>query len=138
MNIIFYCINQLLISKLKPSENKSKKGKKNNSTIYDNSLFEAKIFHFIYSYILLNPINDKKEITEIWKEINNIFYTIIKNSKILYTYCWLYEIMQISLDKFPISNIDDFWVIRSMDISPFLHFFRAYSNFSAVIILNFV
>ena len=115
MNIIFYCINQLLISKLKPSENKLKKGKKNNSTIYDNSLFEAKIFHFIYSYILLNPINDKKEITEIWKEINNIFYTIIKNSKILYTYCWLYEIMQISLDKFPISNIDDFWVIRSMN-----------------------
>ena len=117
MNVILYCINQILINKLKPFDPKSKKGKKDSKNIicYDNSLYEAKIFHFIYSYILLNPIYDKKEITEIWKEMTNIFYTIIKNSKILYTYCWLYEVMQISLDKFQLSFIEDFWVIRAMN-----------------------
>ena len=117
VNIILYCINQILTNKLKPLDPKTKKGKKETKNIisYENSLYEAKIFHFIYSYILLNPIYDKNEITEIWKEMTSIFYTIIKNSKILYTYCWLYEIMQISLDKFQINLIDDFWVIRSMN-----------------------
>ena len=118
MNVILYCINQILINKLRPIDPKTKKPKKdskNNVISYENSLYEAKVFHFIYSYILLNPIYDKKEITEIWKEMTNIFYTIIKNSKILYTYCWLYEVMQISLDKFQISFIDDFWVIRAMN-----------------------
>ena len=118
MNVILYCINQILINKLKPSEQKLKKSKKEpkNSTIaYENSLYEAKIFHFIYSYILLNPIYDIKETTEIWKEMINIFYTIIKNSKILYTYCWLYEVMQISLDKFDIKNIDDFWSLKALN-----------------------
>ena len=118
MNVILYCINQILINKLKPSDQKLKKSKKEpkNSTIaYENSLYEAKIFHFIYSYILLNPIYDIKETTEIWKEMINIFYTIIKNSKILYTYCWLYEVMQISLDKFDIKNIDDFWSLKALN-----------------------
>ena len=118
MNVILYCINQILINKLKPPEQKSKKNKKepkNSKTAYENSLYEAKVFHFIYSYILLNPIYDIKETTEIWKEMINIFYTIIKNSKILYTYCWLYEVMQISLDKFQISHVDDFWFSRAMN-----------------------
>ena len=115
MNIILYCINQILINKLKPFEQKAKKGKKdkNNTISYENSLYEAKIFHFIYSYILLNPIYDKKETTEIWKELTNIFNTIIKNSKILYTYCWIYEVMQISFDKFQINYIEEeLWVIK--------------------------
>ena len=118
MNVILYCINQILLNKLKPTEQKLKKGKnepKNSKIAYENSLYEAKIFHFIYSYILLNPIYDIKETTEIWKEMINIFYTIIKNSKILYTYCWLYEVMQISLDKFNIKNIEDFWALKAMN-----------------------
>ena len=117
MNIILYCINQILINKLKPFDPKAKKGKKdkNNTISYENSLYEAKIFHFIYSYILLNPIYDKKEITEIWKELINIFNTIIKNSKILYTYCWIYEVMQISFDKFKTDFIEELWIIKSIN-----------------------
>ena len=120
LNIILYCINQILINKLKPIDNKNKKYKKDPKskmliTPYEYSLYEAKIFHFIYSYILLNPINDKKEITEIWKEMTNIFNTIINNSKILYTFCWLYEVMQLSLDKFQIKNIDNNEVIKSIN-----------------------
>ena len=119
LNIFLYCINQILINKLKITDNKKryKKDPKSKTimTPYDYSLYEAKIFHFIYSYILLNPINDLKEITEIWKEITNIFYTIINNSKILYTFCWLYEVMQLSLDKFQIKNVDNSEVIKSIN-----------------------
>ena len=53
------------------------------STPYDISLFESKLFHFLYSYILLNPTTTEKsdkmkmsdyeqkesEISEIWKEM---------------------------------------------------------------------
>ena len=119
VNIIFFCVNQILINKLKITDTKNKKYKKDQKTKisitpYDYSLYEAKIFHFIYSFILLNPIYDKKETTEIWKEITNIFYTIINNSKILYTFCWLYEVMQISLDKFPIKYIDNNEILKSI------------------------
>ena len=115
INIILYCINQILINKLKPIDSKIKKINKKEITSYENSLYEAKVFHFIYSYILLNPIYDIKETAEIWKEMTNILYTIIKNSKILYTYCWLYEVMQISFDKFKIKTIDDFWILRAIN-----------------------
>ena len=119
LNIILYCINQLLINKLK-NDNKNKKYKKDPKTKmlmtpYEYSLYEAKIFHFVYSYILLNPIYDEKEITEIWKELTNIFYTIINNSKIIYTFCWLYEVMQLSLDKFQIKFIDNSEITKSIN-----------------------
>ena len=117
LNIILYCINQILLNKLKLNDSKNKKYRKDPKTKtlitpYEYSLYEAKIFHFIYSYILLNPINDKKEITEIWKEMTNIFYTIINNSKTLYTFCWLYEVMHLSLDKFQIQTIDNNEIIK--------------------------
>ena len=119
VNIILYCINQILYDKIKWTEAKNKKYIKDSKTKtlktpYDFSLYEAKIFHFIYSYILLNPIYDKKETIEIWKEMTNIFYTIINNSKILYTFCWIYEVMQLSLDKFQIKNLDNNEVIKSI------------------------
>ena len=109
LNIILYCLNQILITKLKFIDKKYKSDSKTKIPItpYENSLYEAKIFHFIYSYILLNPICDPDEITEIWKEMTNIFYTIINNSKITYTFCWLYEVMQLSLDKFKINNTNN-------------------------------
>ena len=122
LNIILYCINQILIKKLKVNDLKSQKYKKDTKskifiTPYEYSLYEAKICHFIYSYILLNPINDKKEITEIWKEMTNIFYTFINDSKIIYTFCWLYEIFQISLDKFQIKNVDNNEIIKAINDS---------------------
>jgi hypothetical protein len=116
LNVILCCINQILNNKLNP-DNKSKRSKKAqkikaNITPYEYAFYEAKIFHFIYSYILLNPIcNESLNIydstTEIWREMTNIFNTIINNSKAIYTYCWLYEVMQISLDKFPIITTDN-------------------------------
>ena len=67
-NVILYCINQILINKLKNNDTKNKKYKKdprtkNFVTPYEYSVYEAKICHFIYSYILLNPIYDRVEIT---------------------------------------------------------------------------
>ena len=122
LNVILYCINQIIINKLSLTENKNKKNKKTSkskipTTSYEYSLYEAKIFHFIYSYILLNPIHDKKEITEIWRELTNILYTVINNSKILYTFCWLYEILQISLDKFQIKNIENNEILKLINDS---------------------
>ena len=53
LNIILYCINQILIKKLKVNDLKSQKYKKDTKskmfiTPYEYSLFEAKICHFIY------------------------------------------------------------------------------------------
>ena len=117
LNIILYCINQILNNKLADNKKRYQKDPKSKFFItpYEFSLYEAKIFHFIYSLILLNPIYDLKETTEIWKEMTNIFYTIINNSKILYTFCWIYEIMQISLDKFQIKNVDNNEIIKSIN-----------------------
>ena len=119
LNIIFYCINQILINKYNSTDPNYQRYKKSSKskvpmTPYEYSLYEAKIFHFIYSYILLNPIHNKSEITEIWREMNNIFNTTINNSKIIYTFCWVYEVMQISLDKFQIIYIDNNEILKSI------------------------
>ena len=119
--ILLYCINIILQKKLKNVDNKNKKYKKDAKskifiTPYEYSLYEAKIFHFIYSFILLNPLNNftSTEITEIWRELTNIFYTMINNSKILYSFCWMYEVMQLSLDKFKFQDIENNEVKKSV------------------------
>ena len=77
------------------------------------SVREAKIFHFIYSYILLNPntfgknLDAKKmETTEVWKEIINIMNNTLNESKILNSYCWLYEILLLTAQKYHLNNIE--------------------------------
>ena len=119
--ILLYCINIILQKKIKNIDNKNKKYKKDAKskmyiTPYEYSLYEAKIFHFIYSFILLNPLNNinNSEITEIWKELNNIFYTMINSSKILYSFCWMYELMQLSLEKFKYQDIENNEVKKSI------------------------
>ena len=81
-------------------------------------IFEAKIIHFIYSYILLNPFQEvrnfyysadktKNEISEAWREMINFLTTIINDTKIIYTYCWIYELLQLTLEKVKIERVLD-------------------------------
>ena len=123
LNIILYSIGKIIQKNIKKKNNIYKKDAafKCISTPYDISLSESKLFHFLYSYILINPINLEKnniiivnnnelkdyEITEIWKEMINILNTVMYKTKILYTHCWLYEIMELTIEKYNISNIND-------------------------------
>ena len=123
LNIILYCIGKILQKNIKNKNNIYKKDSihKCISTPYEISLFESKLFHFLYSYILLNPttiekndkikINDLEqkdyEITETWKEMIIILNSVMYDSKILYTHCWLYEIMELTLEKYKISDINE-------------------------------
>ena len=125
LNIILYSIGKILQKNLQ-NTNKNNVYKKDStfkciSTPYDISLSESKLFHFLYSYILINPIKQEKndsnkikdnelkdyEITEIWKEMINILNTAMYDTKILYTHCWLYETMELTLEKYNISNINE-------------------------------
>ena len=122
LNIILYCLGKIL-QKKKAKGNSYKKDARMKclSTPYDISLFESKLFHFLYSYILLNPTNFVKyennklnieeikeyEITEIWKEMINILNNSMYDSKILYTHCWLYETMELTLEKYRLSDINE-------------------------------
>ena len=123
LNIILYCIGKILQKNIKNKNNNYKKDPihKCISTPYDISLFESKLFHFLYSYILLNPTTTEKsdkmkmsdfeqkesEISEIWKEMIIIINCAMYDSKILYTHCWLYEIMELTLEKYKISDINE-------------------------------
>ena len=122
IHIILFCVGAYLQKSFANNNNQKKyikikeKEDKFYKTPIDVSIREAKIFHFIYSYILLNPkrydkINEKgktdtSEISEIWKEIINIITNTMNESKILYTYCWLYEILQLTSQKYSLSGID--------------------------------
>ena len=113
LNIILYCIEKIIQNQIKSRNNIYKKHStyKIISTPYDQSVFESKIFHFLYSYILLNPLNSKnikfKETNEVWKEMTNLLNTVMYDTKIIYTHCWLYEVMELTLEKYKISDIGD-------------------------------
>ena len=113
MNILLYCVgvilqNTIIIDKQKKYKKDPKE--KCYETPYNDSVYEAKIFHFLYSYILLNPTttNEKSvnNISEIWKEMVNIFKNAINGTKILYSFCWMYELLQLTLEKYDIQNIN--------------------------------
>ena len=65
--------------------------------------------NFSYSYILLNPSNSKNdkyhESNEVWKEMTNLLNTVMNDTKIIYTLCWLYEIMELTAEKYKISEL---------------------------------
>ena len=113
LNIILYSIEKIIQKNIKNRKNVYQKNSKYKcySTPYDLSLFESKLFHFLYSYILLNPSNyqnDKyHETNEIWKEMVNLFNTVMYDTKIIYTQCWLYEIMELTLEKYKINETKD-------------------------------
>ena len=122
LNIILFCLGKIMQKKIS-SISKDKKYIKNKElkcivTPYEFSLFEAQFFHLIYSYILLNPILDIKDIHynnnpiytekyESWKEFISLINIVINDTKIIYTHCWVYELLQLMLYKFPIKMIKE-------------------------------
>ena len=122
LNIILFCLGKVIQKKIS-SISKDKRYIKNKEhkcyvTPYEFSLFEAKFFHFIYSYILLNPLLDDKDIFynnnpiftekyESWKEFINLANIVIYDTKIIYTHCWIYEVIQLLLYKFPLKSIKE-------------------------------
>ena len=128
LDIILYCLNSIIIKnnkfeKEKEKENKKPKYEKDKKTKlfitpYITSKFEAKLIHFIYSYILLNPSNEittiiynndqtHDEISESWREMNNFITTIINETKIINTICWIYELLQLTLMKVNFNKVVD-------------------------------
>ena len=113
LNIIIYCLQKIIQKNINSRKNIYKKHSKYKclSTPYDISVFESKLFHFLYSYILLNPSNsgnDKyHETNEVWKEMTNMINIVMYDTKIIYTHCWLYEIMELTIEKYKISEINE-------------------------------
>ena len=116
LNIILFCLAKFWQTKIieinKKQKYKKNKDKKCFATPLDVSIEESKFFHFIYSYILLNPCLDYKKIYynnnpnfteryESWKEMINLINIVNSNTKIIYTTCWIYELLQLFLFKFP-------------------------------------
>ena len=117
LDIILFCVGFYLQKTFENNNTKKTYVKSKPDKCYitplEVSVREAKIFHFIYSYILLNPntitkrTEEKKmKITEIWKEIINIMNNTLNESKILNSYCWLYEILFITARKYSLNNIE--------------------------------
>ena len=127
-NIILYCINIVIQKNIKLEKEREKKKKyikyekepkkKFFITSYSVGIFEAKLLHFLYCYILLNPFihlplmtdntdQTNNEVNESWKEMINFLNTIINDTKIIYTNCWVYELLQIALDKFKLEKVFD-------------------------------
>ena len=128
LNIILYCLNLIIQKriKLEKEEEKTKniikyqKAPKLKTfvTPYSAGVFEAKLIHLIYSYIELNPFykiplikynNDpiRTEICESWREMISLLNTLISDTKIIYTYCWLYELFALSLEKLELDKVFD-------------------------------
>ena len=122
LNIILSCTAKIMQKKIS-SISKDKKYVKNKAlkcliTPYEFSLYEAKFFHFLYSYILLNPILDIKGIIynnnpiftekyECWREMINLINIVTSDTKIIYTTCWIYELLQLFLYKMPINTLKE-------------------------------
>ncbi len=128
LNIILLCLNILLQKNIKIEKEKEKskqkikyqKDSKTKAYItpHDVGVFEAKLIHFIYSYIQLNPFyqtpliiyfndNTRSEICESWREMISFINTLISDTKIIYTYCWIYELLQLTLFKFSLDKVCD-------------------------------
>ncbi len=111
LDVIFYSITQILKKKYDKNYIKTKYIKGQNKVLkspFDEALFESKLCHFIYSYILLESTIKKKEnekIIDIWKELINILTLLYENSKISHTLCWIYELISLMLDIYPKNNI---------------------------------
>ena len=122
LNIILFCMEKIAQKKINSINNNKRYMKSKESkcyiTPYEFSLYEAKFFHFIYSYILLHPnlnikgiyYNDNRMCSEKYeslKEMINLINIINSDTKIIYTTCWIYELLQLTLYKFPISNMGE-------------------------------
>ena len=114
MKVLLYCVGIILQNTIvfdKQKKYKKVPREKCYETPYNDSVYEAKVFHFLYSYILLNPNvnfeNSVNEVSEIWKEMINILENAINGTKILYSYCWMYELLQLTLERYDIQEISN-------------------------------
>ena len=115
MDVIIFCISSYL-QKTFENNNAIKKYVKSKpnkcyKTPLDVGIREGKIFHLIYSYILLNPNSylepiNNAELLEIWKEVINLIKKASEETKIINSICWLYEILQLTSKKYSIYNFD--------------------------------
>ena len=114
LDVILFCVNGLFQKNKIFKKDKYAKSsvEKCYETNLNQSIEEAKYFHFIYSYLLINPNiytkeQNENDIIEIWREINNLLNYSINNTKILYSFCWMYEIIHLASNKFGLHNIDN-------------------------------
>ena len=115
IDVILFCVGIYLQKTFNSNRKKYIKSKPDKCFItpLDVSITEAKIFHFIYSYISLYPVryslNKENEYDkfEIWKEMINVIQNSLNETKIINSICWLYEILQITAQKFSPNNIDN-------------------------------
>ena len=78
----------------------------------DQCIYEAKICHLIYSYIIFNKyLKVDKSIVDIWNEMLN-FLLIFMESKAPSTFFWIYEILNIILYKLPIRDTTGDYTIK--------------------------
>ena len=112
LDVILLSITQILKKKFDKNYIKNKYlkvDKKNLKTPYEEALYESQLCHFIYSYILLDPISKKTDDIKLdsCKELINIFTLIYENTRICHTYCWIYELISLMMEKFPRSQINN-------------------------------
>ena len=102
LDVIFLCIRLIIQKNLLKNPlfniNNYNKVDKVYETNIDMSIGEAKLFHFIYSYLALNQYN-KNEVIFL-NEILVFLNYAMNNTKILYSFCWIYEILNLSILKF--------------------------------------
>ena len=110
LSIILYAIKKVVSFHYEKNKDSYVKGKKKMYiTSYKESIFESKLLHFIYSYLVFYNEEkiDKKELIDYWKNFISIFNIIIDNTKCSLTHCWIYEIINILIYKFNIYKILD-------------------------------
>lgn len=119
MNIPMEILISTIIKNL--NANRIKEYKKSKVKIKDNFpyylnkeqlTYEAKICHFLYSYIIFNTnLRVDKTCIDIWNEMLN-FFNIFCESKAPSTLYWIFEILNIMLHKLPIRDTSTDKTIR--------------------------
>ena len=97
LNIFLFSLNKIIKKQIKYLNDK-----KNNENIDNNKIyFESNLIFFLYSYLTYyDDINNNINYKDFYYEINNFLDMIINNSKYIYTYCWLYELINLLLIKY--------------------------------------
>ena len=105
LNIFLYSLNKIIKKQIKNLNEKNNK-KKNNEN-FDNNIiyFESNLIFFLYSYLIYYDNNNNINYKDFYTQINIFFNLIIYNSKYIYIYCWLYELMNLLLIKYLNDNL---------------------------------
>lgn len=109
MNIPFNLLLLTIYKYIIQNQNKSSYIKNKSKSLLvslSERSFESKISHFLYSYIILAKTENRSTVNyiEIWAAMTNVLDVLLNNTKIAYSLCWIYEILNIMLIKYPIST----------------------------------